>query len=107
MKRRMNSSSAFLHQQTKNRPIRTVSLATRTFHSTRLLLTSEETPEDDTFFATHQSFEDLGIQSQVLRQRIPFAAPTKVQAATIARVQNGGDVTIGAETGSGKVSDGS
>lgn len=79
-------------------------------HSTRLFSSSavptidtSEPDQDNDFFATNTTFEDLGIQSQILRQRIPFALPTKVQAAAIERILQGGDITIGAETGSGKV----
>ena len=50
-----------------------------------------------------KNFADLGIQSDVLRRRIPFTYPTKVQSVTIPSIRQGTDVTIGAETGSGKV----
>jgi hypothetical protein len=65
--------------------------------------TNKEQQQQHVFFETATTFTDLGIQSDVLKRRIPFACPTKVQAATIPSIKQGTDVTIGAETGSGKV----
>jgi hypothetical protein len=59
--------------------------------------------QQQVFFETTKTFADLGIQSDVLRRRIPFTYPTKVQSVTIPSIRQGTDVTIGAETGSGKV----
>lgn len=85
--------------------------ASRSSSSSSTIFTSTDNDDKKTndtvncqvFFETTKTFSDLGIQSEVLRKRIPFSYPTKVQAATIPSIQQGTDVTIGAETGSGKV----
>jgi hypothetical protein len=65
--------------------------------------TTRTNQEQQDFFETTKTFADLRIQSDVLRRRIPFPFPTKVQSITIPSIRQGTDVTIGAETGSGKV----
>lgn len=62
---------------------------------------------EDTFFAQHKTFDTLGLRSTLLRQRIhdilQFHCPTSVQAATFQAIANTTqDVTVGAETGSGR-----
>ena len=67
---------------------------------------SDADGNDDAFFASEASFEDIGIQSQILLDRLQaqnLIRPTKVQASSYQSIREGaGDVTIGAETGSGK-----
>ena len=75
------------------------------FSSFRLF--SSTAAADDSFFATEvDSFESMGIQSPILLERlkkIGLETPTQVQAKSFATVREGtSDVTIGAETGSGK-----
>jgi superfamily II DNA/RNA helicase len=64
------------------------------------------TEKEDAFFADQLSFAAIGIQSQVLLDRLEaqnLRHPTRVQASSFDSVRKGsGDVTIGAETGSGK-----
>jgi superfamily II DNA/RNA helicase len=77
--------------------------------------TASKANDDDTtaaaaisdFFATDDvTFESMGVTSPVLLDRIQnqlrLKRPSAVQAAAYAAIQQGGDVTIGAETGSGK-----
>lgn len=72
----------------------------------------KETTSTDDFFADADrfpSFNSIGIQSQVLLDRLENMLPNKdnfrpsaVQAASFAAISSGKDVSIGAETGSGK-----
>jgi superfamily II DNA/RNA helicase len=66
---------------------------------------SSSSTENKDFFA-EPSFDNIGIQSQVLLdrlERLSFTRPTVVQAAAFQQVSQGQeDVMIGAETGSGK-----
>lgn len=66
---------------------------------------------NNTFFDPETpDFESLGIQSPILLQRLrdnlQIDRPTAVQAAAFSAIAGptGGDVTVGAETGTGKVS---
>jgi superfamily II DNA/RNA helicase len=64
---------------------------------------------DDTFFAEELDFAAMGVQSTVLLERLArmgLQRPTAVQSAAFKaiREEDSGDLTIGAETGSGKVS---
>jgi hypothetical protein len=63
---------------------------------------------DDTFFAEELDFASMGVQSTVLLgrlERMGLQRPTAVQSAAFKaiREEDSGDLTIGAETGSGKV----
>jgi len=69
-------------------------------------LFSSATADDDFFASEVNSFESMGIQSPILLERLQKAGlekPTQVQASAFESLQGGKkDVTIGAETGSGK-----
>ena len=80
--------------------------ASLTLSSTRLFSSSHE---DDSFFAEDaQDFAALGVTSPILLQRLAdmgLTRPTAVQSAAYQSIRGSEtDVTIGAETGSGKVS---
>ena len=66
-------------------------------------------PDDavtDFFAPPEETFESMGIQSPVLLSRIEknlnLTRPSAVQVAAFSAIAEGGDITIGAETGSGK-----
>jgi superfamily II DNA/RNA helicase len=60
----------------------------------------------DFFAPPEETFESMGIQSPVLLSRIEknlnLTRPSAVQVAAFSAIAEGGDITIGAETGSGK-----
>jgi superfamily II DNA/RNA helicase len=59
----------------------------------------------DFFAAPDVTFESIGVTSPILLQRLEklgLSRPSSVQASAYAAIQQGTDVTIGAETGSGK-----
>jgi superfamily II DNA/RNA helicase len=60
----------------------------------------------DFFAPPEETFESMGIQSPVLLSRIEknlnLTRPSAVQVAAFSAIADGGDITIGAETGSGK-----
>mmetsp|Transcript_3515 Transcript_3515/g.5395 ORF Transcript_3515/g.5395 Transcript_3515/m.5395 type:complete len:619 (+) Transcript_3515:92-1948(+) len=59
----------------------------------------------DGFFSPQEDFESIGITNNVLLERLQkmkLDRPSAVQAAAYNAIESGKDVTIGAETGSGK-----
>jgi len=59
----------------------------------------------DGFFSPQEDFESIGVTNKVLLERleqIKLERPSAVQAAAYNAIESGEDVTIGAETGSGK-----
>jgi hypothetical protein len=71
---------------------------------------TDDNPSSSSFFANDVNFADMGIVSNVLQQRLAQvlgnnARPTLVQHQAYAALRSStNNVTIGAETGSGKVS---
>lgn len=76
------------------------------FGASSFRLFSSASAEDDFFAAEVNSFKSMGIQSPILLERLQKAGlekPTQVQASSFESLREGKkDVTIGAETGSGK-----
>ena len=70
---------------------------------------SADVPSSDGFFAEVESFQELGVDNEVLLKRLEnmgLKRPTKVQEAAfrsfVAAGEDGQNLTVGAETGSGK-----
>lgn len=83
------------------RPLRRETLRKQT----RLFSTDPVDTINDFFAAPDVTFESIGVTSPILLQRLEklgLSRPSAVQASAYTAIQQGTDVTIGAETGSGK-----